>query len=118
MRRLTPVLAFAAGTAVFVIVTLGVAALIQPVIEFSLIPAIPVGIGFGMAAVTVIYVGLADDPKSYNYQFAFALGAFGVTFLATLAAAVATGTGLVVGLAVAGGAGLLAGVGVVFGLRS
>lgn len=115
MRRLTPVLGFAAGAAVFVLVTLGVAAILEPYIEISLLVGIPVGIGVGMATVTVVYVGLADDPSSRFYDGAFGLGAFGVTFLATFAVGLLTGTVLSQALLIALVAGVLAALGVVFG---
>lgn len=115
MDRLTPVLALAAGATIFAGTVLLVETLLSLFVEFALILAVPIGIGTGMATMTVVYVGLADDPGSRHYQFALGLGAMGVTFLAVLGVALLTGTTWSTGLLAAGASGALALLGVVIG---
>jgi hypothetical protein len=94
MTRLSGVLVFAAGVTTFVVTTVAVGTLVRPVVDATLLVAFPVAIGTGMAATTVVYVGLADDTDSDHYRFALSLGAMGVAFVAVLLGAVAGGIGL------------------------
>lgn len=115
MRYEDPILATSAGTAVFAATTAVLSTALSGVFEFSLLVAIPVGLGFGMATMTAVYVGLADRVGTRHYTVALAAGAFGVTFLGTLAVGVTTGSPMPWALPVAAGAGVLAAVAVVVG---
>ena len=112
MDRLTPVLALGAGATIFAGTVVLVETALSVFVTYALILAVPIGIGTGMATMTVVYVGLADDPASRHYRFAFGLGAMGVTFLAVFAVALLTGTAWPTALLVAGASGAIALVGV------
>jgi len=111
MSWLDATMATAAGIAVFVLIVSGVSTVLTGVFPSPVAIAVPVGIGFGMAAMTGTYIGLAAEPTTREYHLAFASGAFGVTFLGVGAVAVVSGFPLVVVLAAAGAAGLFAAVG-------
>lgn len=117
MKRLTPVLSFAAGTTAFGAVVLSLLSLPDPVPRVPLVLAMPVGIGIGMATMTAVYVGLGDDPASRHYRGAFAAGALGVTLLGVLIAGLLAGATPRLALLAATGAGVLAAVGVLVAFR-
>jgi len=112
MAWLDATMAMAAGVAVFVLIVSGVSTVLTGVFPSPVVIAVPVGTGFGMAAMTGAYIGLAAEPTTREYRAAFASGAFGATFLGVGAVAVGAGLPSVAVLAAAGGAGLFAAVGV------
>jgi hypothetical protein len=112
MKRLTPVLAFAAGATAFGAVVLALVSLPAPLPAVPTVLAVPVGLGVGMAAMTAVYVGLGDDPSTRHFRGAFAAGALGVTLLGVLLAGLLAGATPRVAVAAAAGAGVLAAVGV------
>jgi len=115
MTRLSGVLAFATGVTTFVVTTVAVGTLVRPVVEATLIVAVPVAIGTGMAATTVVYVGLADDADSDHYRFALSLGAMGVAFVSVLAGAIAGGIDLSTAFIASAVTGMVAALGVYAG---
>ena len=115
MTRLSGVLVFAAGVTTFVVTTVAVGTLVRPVVDATLLVAFPVAIGTGMAATTVVYVGLADDTDSDHYRFALSLGAMGVAFVAVLLGAVAGGIGLSTAFVASAATGMVAALGVYAG---
>lgn len=117
MGRETPVMAFFAGVTVFVLTVLPIEALLGRVVESGLLLALPIGIGMGMAAMTVVYVGMGDDPSSRHYRAAFALGALGVTFVFVLGAGVVSGGGFHFSVGASLVAGVITAVGVAIGFR-
>ena len=112
MGWLDAAMATATGIAVFVLVVAGVATALTGLLPNPVVIAIPVGIGFGMAAMTGTYIGLAAEPSTREYRAAFACGAFGVTSLGVGAVAIGAGLQLTAVVAAAVGAGLFAAVGV------
>jgi hypothetical protein len=117
MGWLDATMATAAGVAVFALIVSGVASVLSGVAPNPVQIAIPLGIGFGMAAMTGTYIGLAADPRSHVYRAAFASGAFGVTSLGVGVVAVGIGSTLGLVLVAGAGAGAFAAVGVLVALR-
>ena len=115
MTRLSGVLAFAAGVTTFVVTTVAVGTLVRPVVDATLLVAVPVALGTGMAAMTVVYVGLADDADSDHYRSALSLGAMGVAFVSVLVGGIAGGIGLSTAIVAGAAAGMIAALGVYAG---
>lgn len=116
MERLAPVLATAAGAMTFVVTTVAVGTVLTPLVDGPLVLAGPVGIGTGMAAMTVVYVGLGDDADSQHYRFALSLGGMGLTFVVVLLGAVLSGFGLGNGFVAGAATGMAAALGIYVGL--
>jgi hypothetical protein len=117
MGYLDATMATATGVAVFGLVVYAVATALTGVFPNPVQIAIPVGIGFGMAAMTGTYMGLAGKAGSREYRIAFASGAFGVTSLGVGLVAFGTEGSIPFALAAGAGAGLFAAVGVLAATR-
>lgn len=112
MKRLAPVLSTAAGAMTFVVTTVAVGTVLTALVDGALVLAAPVGLGTGMAAMTVVYVGLGDDADSQHYRFALSLGGMGLTFVAVLIGAVLAGFGPGDGFVAGAATGMLAALGI------
>lgn len=80
--------------------------------RLALVLAAPIALGTGTAAMTVVYVGLGDDPASEHYRFSLSLGGMGMTFVTILIAGFLAGIGLANAFVAGAGTGMLAAVGV------
>lgn len=109
MRTRTLVLALAAGVSTFLVVAATVSELLLPLIEFSVLVGLPVGLLCG-AGVALFVVRRADIPGPVGHA-ATAFGAFGVVSLLTFAAGLALGERVSQVLLVGAALGVLAGLG-------
>lgn len=116
MKRLAPVLSTAAGAMTFVVTTVAAGTVLTPLADGALVLAAPIGLGTGMAAMTVVYVGLGDDADSQHYRFALSLGGMGLTFVAVLLGAVVAGFAIGDGFVAGAAAGMIAALGVYAGV--
>jgi hypothetical protein len=112
MGYLDATMATTTGVAVFALVVYAVATALTGIFPNPIQIAIPVGIGFGTAAMTGTYMGLAAKTEGKEYRIAFASGAFGVTSLGVGLVAFGTDGSIAFALTVGTAAGLLAAVGV------
>jgi len=99
-------LTVAAGLATFLIVTVAVAELLQPRIEFSLLIGVPAGLAAGAVAATLVALGSTEAAPPQRRRVATAFGAFAASFLGVLAAGIVLPVGTVVGIV----AGIVVGV--------
>lgn len=104
-------LAIVAAIAAFLVVGGTVTALAEPRIEFSVFLGIPAGLIAAVIVFIAVYLGLADDASHKRYRVAFAVGLFGVGFIAVLVVGAVVGLGVVVSMLVGIVAGVLAGIG-------
>lgn len=110
MNLRTLALSFVAGTASFLLVGVAVSAVAERWIEFSVYLGILAGLLAAVVVAAAVALGLADDAAGGHRRVAFAVGAFGVGFPATLVVLVLAGQGLVLSTAAGIAVGLLAGV--------
>ncbi|MFW6017223.1 MAG: hypothetical protein ACOCPX_00225 [Halapricum sp.] len=106
------VLSTAAGIAVFALVFVVTVPLIGSTFPNPEQVSMPVALGFGMAAMTGTYMGLAGRTRSREYRLAFASGAFGTTVLGVFLVGYGASGDPQFALAAGAVAGALAGVGV------
>lgn len=104
------VFALVAGIAAFVVVGVGVTALLESSIEFSVLLGIPAGLGAGAVAAAAVYLGLGDDAPAERRRVAVAFGLFGAGLLVTLVVLAAVGQGMVISTVAGIVVGVLAGV--------
>ncbi|MCU4718511.1 hypothetical protein [Halapricum hydrolyticum] len=106
------VLATAAGIAAFALVFAAAVPIVGAALPNPEQVSMPIALGFGMAAMTGTYMGLAGRAGSREYRIAFASGAFGTTFLGVFLVGYAASGDLQLALSASAVAGALAGAGV------
>ncbi len=104
-------LTLAAGLATFLIVTIAVAAFIEPWIEFSLFVGIPAGLVTGAVAAALVALGFGDDAPAQRRRLAISFAAFAAGFLVVLVVGSVANLGISLLILAGVGVGILAALG-------
>lgn len=110
MNARNALLAAVTGFAGFMLATVGVTALLEPRIEFSVLVGLPVGVVAGMLLTWLVYTRLTS-PEGSGRRGAIALVAGGIAFVAAMALTVIVDVGLTLSISIATGVTLAIAIG-------